>query len=112
MAVTEREKADARFAALAALPWARTADGLPEWARETNKRFLVLTAPVSVPGATGRLSAQMAFAFYRGRGRWEWCGPMNIDRSDPVVGQVMAWLDTSGWDLDRLAAHLGSRDAA
>lgn len=96
-------------ATLITLPWVKTSKALPELHKHSVKRFLVVTAPVV--GGTGRLSAEMHFAFYRGDGRWEWCGAWNIDQTKPVDGTVVGWLDVTHWDLDWLAEALQADDA-
>lgn len=106
--MTEREASEARFSALAALPWVRAAERPPP--PHTRGRFLVPTAPVEIPGATGRLGARLHFASHED-GRWRWCGPTGLDYAHPVVEDVVAWLDAAHWELDRLAARFGGESA-
>lgn len=101
--LTPRDQDDAQFAALAALPWRRTADEQPKWAIHSTARFLVLTGPFV--GAGGCLAAELAIAHYHETG-WVWAGHIDFGRQTPIDGDVVAWLDTSRWDCERLAEQL------
>lgn len=93
--MTPREEAERfgapKLAALAALPWIRTADMLPKWAAMTNARFLVLVAPSA--GDTGSKPASLEVVFYG-------------DKGFQCPGTVLAWLDLRHCPLDDLAQIL------
>ena len=98
---TEIDAFEARVAVLLTLPWKRTADGQPEWAAGTYRRFLVLTIP---DGCTG--PGELSIAYYEEHG-WVWAGYTLAGEWPPrIIGEVVAWLDVTPAELGELANQL------